>query len=76
MESRDLGQGTHFTKMGADSWAKNAPEFISPICLPKPKSFEFQLKKASFGGRSPCTKIYIVLYCIHTDVRLESINGH
>ena len=35
--------------MGADSSAlniPNAPEFIGPICLPKPKSFEF-LKKSS-----------------------------
>jgi hypothetical protein len=38
------GQGTHCTKMGADSWvenAPNAPEFICPICLPKPKSSGF-----------------------------------
>ena len=33
------------TKMGADSLAniaENAPEFICPICLPKPKSSGFQ----------------------------------
>ena len=39
------GQGTHCTKMGADSLAENtpnAPEFISPIGLPKPKSSGFQ----------------------------------
>ena len=43
--------------MGADSLAKktpNAPEFICPICLPKPKSSGFQWKKASLGVRSPC----------------------
>ena len=35
------GQGTHCTKIGADSLAKNttnAPKFIGPIGLPKPKS--------------------------------------
>ena len=42
--------------MGADSLAENtpnAPEFICPICLPKPKSSGFQCKKASLGFRSP-----------------------
>ncbi len=44
------------TKMDADSSAKNilnAPEFICPICLSKPKSFGFQWKKASLGVHSP-----------------------
>ena len=31
----------------------NAPEFICPICLPKPKSSGFQWKKASLCVRSP-----------------------
>ena len=34
--------------MGADTSAENnpkVPEFICPISLPKPKSFEFQWKK-------------------------------
>ena len=38
--------------MGADSEAENTPNvprFISPICLPKPKSSGFQWKKASLG---------------------------
>jgi hypothetical protein len=42
--------------MGAESSAKNspnAPEFILPICLPKPKISGFQFKKASFDVRSP-----------------------
>ena len=50
------GQGTHCIKIGADSLAENtpnAPEFICPICLPKPKSSEFQWKTASFGVHSP-----------------------
>ena len=37
-------------------WPKippNAPEFICPICLPKPKSSGFQWKKALLGVRSP-----------------------
>ena len=37
---RDGKHGTHCTKMGADSLAENtlnAPEFICPICLPKPR---------------------------------------
>ena len=41
-------------------WLKithNAPEFICPICLPKPKSSGFQWKKPSLGGRSPCTLV-------------------
>ena len=39
------GQGTHCNKMGADSSTENtpnAPEFICPICLLKPKSSGFQ----------------------------------
>ena len=43
------GQGTHSTKMGADSLAENTPNAsinFSPICLSKPKPFEF-LKKSS-----------------------------
>ena len=39
------GQGTHSTKMGADSSVENtpnAPKFICPICLPKPKRSGFQ----------------------------------
>ena len=39
------GQGTHSAEMGADSSTENtlnAPEFICPICLPKPKSSESQ----------------------------------
>jgi hypothetical protein len=41
--------------MGDDSLAEitpNAPEFICPICLPKPKSSGFQCKKTSLGIRS------------------------
>ena len=52
MENMDKGLTT---KMGADSLAEitpNAPEFICPICLPKPKSSGFQWKKASLGVRS------------------------
>ena len=48
------GQGTHSTKMGANKSAENtpnAPEFIWPICLPKPKNSGFQWKKASLGVR-------------------------
>ena len=42
--------------MGGDSLVENksnAPGFICPICLPKPKSSKFQKKKeASLGVRS------------------------
>jgi hypothetical protein len=41
------GQGTHCTKMDAGSLAKNtpnAPGFIYPICLPKPKVLDFNEK--------------------------------
>ena len=65
MENMDKGL---CTKMGTDSSAENtpnAPEFICPICLPKPKSLWFQWKKASLGVRSPwsdqnCT---VDMYC-------------
>ena len=49
------GQGTHSTKMGADSLAENslnASKKFSPKCLPKPKSLKF-LKKALSG--CPCS---------------------
>ena len=52
MNNGKHGQGTHCTKMGNDSLAENtpnAPEFICPICLPKPKSSGFQWKKALQG---------------------------
>ena len=42
---KKYGQETHCTKIGADGLAKNtpnAPEFICPVCLPKPKKSEFQ----------------------------------
>ena len=51
-----------FVKMGADSLAENtpnAPEFICPIYLPKPKSSGFQSKKASFGVRSPWEELIL-----------------
>ena len=59
MNNGNNGQETHSTKMGADSLAKNttkAPEFICPICLPKPKSYGLQRKKASLGVHSPWFK--------------------
>ena len=43
------GKGTHSTKIGAYKMAKNtpnAPKFIGPNCLPKPKSLVFRWKKA------------------------------
>ena len=39
--------------MGADSSAENtpnAPEFISPICLPKPNSSGFQEKRLHWAS--------------------------
>ena len=47
------GQGIHCTQMGADSSAENtpnAPEFMSPICLPKPKSSGFQEKRLHWAS--------------------------
>ena len=41
------GQGTHCTKLSADSLAEitpNAPESICPICLAKPRNSRFQWK--------------------------------
>ena len=45
--------------MGADSLTQNianAPEFICPTSLPKPKNSGFQWKMASLGIRSPWCK--------------------
>ena len=53
MNNGKHGQGTHCTKMDADSMTENTPKIICPICLPKLKSLEFQWKKASLGVRSP-----------------------
>ena len=53
------------TKMDADSSAKNtpkAPEFICSTCLLKPKSSEFQWKKASLGVRSPWLQVQAQYY--------------
>ena len=55
------GKGTHCTNMGADCSAQNtpnAPEFICPICLLKPKSSRFQWKNALFGVRNPWYVVY------------------
>ena len=55
------GQRTHSTKMGADKLFKNtpnAPKFICPNCLPKPKSLGHRCKKASLGVRSPWLCVY------------------
>ena len=49
---KNMDKGTHCTQMGADSLAENtpnAPEFIWPISLPKPKKSGFQWKKACIG---------------------------
>ena len=46
------GWGTHCHKMGADSSAEdaeNAPEYMCPICLSKPKSSGLQWKKGFIG---------------------------
>ena len=61
--------------MGADSSAENtqnAPEFICPICLPKPKSSEFQWKKALLGVRSLWCKHIKLVYKNET-IHLEYI---
>ena len=50
--------------MGGDSLAENtanAPEFICPIGLPKPKSSAFQWKKLSLDILSPWVKHNIVV---------------
>ena len=50
------GQETHSNKMGAYKSAKNnpnAPKFICQNCLPKPKVWDFDGKKASLGDRRP-----------------------
>ena len=49
------GQGTHSTKMGADSPAENTPNAsknFCPKCLPKPKSSKFLKKMLSLSVRS------------------------
>ena len=50
--------------MGVDKLVKNtpnAPKFICPNCLPKPKILGFWWKKDSLGVRSPCSKLMIIL---------------
>ena len=51
------GQGTHCTKVGADSLAKNTANpqnlFVQFVC-PSPKVLDFHEKKASLGVHSPC----------------------
>ena len=48
MNNGRQGQGTHCTKIDFDNLAEsapnfpNGPEFICPICLPKPKRSGFQ----------------------------------
>jgi hypothetical protein len=55
------GQGTHSTKMGADKLTENtpnAPKFICPNCLFKPKSLGFRWKTASLDVCSPWTTLW------------------
>ena len=52
-KNRKHGWGTHFNKLGADSSAKNTPnatKSICLICLPKPKSLEFQWKRLHWAS--------------------------
>ena len=56
----NMNKGLTDTKVGANSLAENTPkalESIWTICLPKPNSSGFWLKKASFGVRSPCSSM-------------------
>ena len=39
----------------------NAPKFVCPNCLPKPKSWGFLWKKASLGVCCPCTDGILIL---------------
>ena len=60
MENMDKEQTV--PKGGADSLAENtpnAPKFICPICLSKPKSFEYRWKKVSSGVCSPWFKNFV-----------------
>ena len=53
MNDNKHGQGTHCTKMCADSVAKNnqnSPKFICPICLPKPKTLGFWWKRLNWAS--------------------------
>ena len=52
----DMDKGLSVPKWVRIVWPKipQMPQnLIAPICLPKPKSFGFQWKKASLGVRSP-----------------------
>ena len=55
------GQGTHSVKIVLIVWPKipHASINIRPICLPKPKIFEFLKKNLSLGVRSPCSKPFL-----------------
>ena len=53
MINRKHGEGTHFTKMSADKSAENtpnAPKFIYPNCLPKPKVWNFDEKRRHWAS--------------------------
>ena len=71
MENNKHGQGTHSTKMSADSPAENTPNAsknFSPKCLPKPKSSRFLKKKLSLGVRSLWLQnIYSSLWLIRNE---------
>ena len=64
------GQGTHSTKMGADKLTEstpNAPKFICPNRLPKPKSLVFRWKRLhwasvvrGYNGRTQGKQLSIV----------------
>jgi hypothetical protein len=44
------GKWTHSTKMVVESSAQNTPKFICPICLPKPKVWDFNEKKLHWAS--------------------------
>ena len=54
---KNMGQGTHCTKMGADRLEENTPNARKFIC-PSPKDLDFNEKRASLGIHSPCLNAY------------------
>ena len=63
----NIGKGLTVTKISADSSAENTPntpEFICPICMPKPKSsgFKWNKSKSKYISRLRVIKILARFY--------------
>ena len=70
MNNGKHGQRTHSTKLAKN--IPNAPKFICPNCLPKPKSLGFLWKKVSLGVRSPWVVHFLFYLAQRTQLVLSN----